>query len=87
MATGNTLSRVCVKTAAMNGEEIPRAMPERTGRHYCVSCLAETPAEVYFRNDHICEACNDSHEEFPLASTPEDTEEPSAEPEARAGGE
>ena len=87
MATGNTLPRVCVKTAEMNGEEIPRAMPERTGKHYCISCLAETPAEVYFRNDHICEACNNSREEFPLASTPGEPEERSEEPEARAGGE
>jgi hypothetical protein len=71
----------------MNGEEIPRAMPERTGRHYCISCLAETSADVYFRNDHICDICNDSDEEFPLASTPGETEERSEEPGARAGGE
>lgn len=70
----------------MDGEEIPRELPERTGKHYCVSCLADTPAEVYFRNDHICDDCN-SREEFPLASTPAGVEEPPEEPEARAGGE
>ena len=34
-----------------------RELPERTGRHVCVKCLAAIPAEEYFRNDHICDAC------------------------------
>lgn len=38
-------------------EEVPRNLPERTGRHLCINCLAETPPEEYFRNDHICDAC------------------------------
>ncbi|HVR43979.1 MAG TPA: hypothetical protein VMS56_11120 [Thermoanaerobaculia bacterium] len=66
----------------MNGEDVPRRLPERTGRHHCVSCLAETPAEEYFRNDHVCEACN-SGSGYPLASTP-DAEAP--EPKVKAGG-
>jgi hypothetical protein len=35
-----------------------------------VKCLAGIPAEEYFRNDHICDACASS-DEYPLASTPE----------------
>jgi hypothetical protein len=52
-----------------SGDDIPRALPERTGRHLCVGCLAETPAERYFANDHLCDACAGT-EEYPLASTP-----------------
>ena len=51
------------------GDEIPRELPERTGRHLCVLCLAETPAEAFFANDHLCDACA-AREEYPLASTP-----------------
>lgn len=49
---------------------MPRRLPERTGKHRCVSCLAETPAEEFFRNDHVCDACA-GQTAFPLASTPE----------------
>ena len=48
----------------------PRKMNERTGRHYCIICLKEVPAEEYFRNDHICDVCAEK-DEYPLASTPE----------------
>jgi hypothetical protein len=34
-----------------------KKMPERTGKHYCVTCLAEVPSEAYFANDHVCDAC------------------------------
>jgi hypothetical protein len=34
-----------------------------------VKCLAQIPAEEYFRNDHICDECAASSE-YPLASTP-----------------
>ena len=47
-----------------------RAMPERTGKHFCTKCLATIPADEYFRNDHICDTCAAS-DEYPLASTPE----------------
>ena len=47
-----------------------RRMPERTGKHICVMCLAEVPAEAYFANDHVCDACA-AKEEYPLQSTPE----------------
>ena len=47
-----------------------RGLPERTGKHFCVACLKEVPAEQYFRNDHICDACA-AKDEYPLASTPE----------------
>lgn len=54
----------------MDEEPLPRQLPERTGRHYCVKCLAPVPAEEYQRNDHICDTCAAS-DEYPLASTPE----------------
>lgn len=54
----------------MHDDPPPRALPERTGRHYCVRCLAAVPAEEYFRNDHICDQCAE-HDEYPLASTPD----------------
>jgi hypothetical protein len=52
----------------------PRQMNERTGKHYCVRCLAETPAEEYLRNDHICDACA-AAPEYPLKSTPGEKDE------------
>ena len=55
---------------AMHDDPPPRELPERTGKHYCVKCLAQVPAEEYLRNDHICDACAAS-EAYPLASTPE----------------
>ena len=54
----------------MHEDPPPRALPERTGRHYCVKCLAAIAGEEYFRNDHICDVCA-SKDEYPLASTPE----------------
>jgi len=54
----------------MHDEPPPRELPERTGRHVCVKCLAVIPAGEYFRNDHICDRCNEQ-DEYPLASTPE----------------
>jgi hypothetical protein len=38
-------------------EPTPRNLPERTGKHYCVRCLAEVPADEYFRNDFLCDKC------------------------------
>jgi hypothetical protein len=51
-------------------EELVRKRTERTGKHYCIKCLAEVPAEEYFRNDHICDACAEG-DEYPLKSTSE----------------
>ena len=56
--------------ARMHDHPPPRDLPERTGRHVCVRCLAEIPTEEYMRNDHICDSCAAS-QEYPLASTPE----------------
>jgi hypothetical protein len=41
----------------MHDDALPKRLNERTGRHLCVRCLAEVPAESYQRNDHICDAC------------------------------
>ena len=71
----------------MDGEEIPRRLPERTGTHYCILCLAETPADEYFRNDHICDSCVSRDEEPPVASTSAESREHPHEPAAKAGGE
>ena len=38
-------------------EAVPRQLPERTGKHYCIRCLAEVPGEAYLLNDHLCDAC------------------------------
>ncbi len=64
-------------------DDIPRRLPERTGIHLCVTCLAETPAEMYFANDHLCDACA-AREAYPLASTPEP--EAAAPPRKRRAG-
>ena len=53
----------------MHDDPPTRPLPERTGKHLCVKCLAPVKAEEYFRNDHICDACA-ATEEYPLASTP-----------------
>jgi hypothetical protein len=50
-------------------EELVRKRSERTGKHYCIRCLAEVPAEEYFRNDHICDDCA-AGDEYPLPSKP-----------------
>jgi hypothetical protein len=55
----------------MFDDELPRNLPERTGRHYCIQCLAEVPADAYFRNDHLCDPCAFAGESFPLESTPD----------------
>ena len=54
----------------MHDDPPPRELNERTGKHYCIKCLAVVTAEEYFRNDQICDACAEN-EEYPLASTPE----------------
>jgi hypothetical protein len=46
----------------MHDDPPPRALPERTGKHFCIRCLAAVPAEEYFRNDHICDKCAASTE-------------------------
>lgn len=53
----------------MHEDPMPRALPERTGKHVCTRCLAVIPADEYFRNDHICDACA-AGEEYPPVSTP-----------------
>ncbi len=53
---------------------MPRNLPERTGRHYCVKCLAEVPVDEYFRNDCLCDACA-QQEDYPLQSTPQEKKE------------
>lgn len=37
--------------------------------HKCTKCLMPTPADEYFRNDHICDLCVLDIDEFRLAST------------------
>jgi rRNA maturation endonuclease Nob1 len=45
-------------------DDRPRRTPkERTGKHYCIECLKEVPAEDYFRNDHVCDDCGRKKEE------------------------
>jgi len=41
----------------MTDEPPPRKLNERTGTHICIRCLAETPAEAWFANDHVCDKC------------------------------
>ena len=55
----------------MHDEPPPRKLKERTGKHYCVTCLSEVPREEYLRNDHICDDCAAEDNEFPLATTPD----------------
>jgi len=50
-------------------DETPRQLAERTGKHYCVRCLAEVADDVYLRNDFLCDACAE-RDEYPLQSTP-----------------
>jgi len=68
----------------MHDEPPPRNLPERTGKHYCLRCLAEVRGEEYFRNEQLCDACA-AENEYPLKSTPSTPggEEPS---EPRRGG-
>jgi hypothetical protein len=53
----------------MLDEPPPRELQERTGRHYCVRCLAVVATEVYFRNDYFCDECTEG-EEYPAAAPP-----------------
>ncbi|HUF17933.1 MAG TPA: hypothetical protein VMS12_07810 [Thermoanaerobaculia bacterium] len=57
-------------------EKVERNLKERTGRHYCISCLHETPAEQYFANDHVCDACAALDQAIPLAATPDAKPDP-----------
>lgn len=57
----------------MTDEGTPKQLGERTGRHLCITCLAEVPASVYLRNDHICDACAEK-DEYPFASTPHEND-------------
>ncbi len=50
-------------------EPTPRQLPERTGKHFCVKCRADVPAEEYFRNDFVCDKCAEEEE-------PEEQREP-----------
>ena len=43
-------------------EPTPRQLPERTGKHFCVKCRAEVPADEYFRNDFMCDPCAEEEE-------------------------
>lgn len=43
-------------------DEPLRNLRERTGKHLCIRCLAETPAEEWFANDHVCDACAEKFE-------------------------
>ena len=52
-------------------EGTPRKLPERTGKHRCIKCLADVPADEYLRNDHLCDACAQEQDKYPLATTPE----------------
>jgi hypothetical protein len=54
----------------MEEDDIPRDLPERTGRHICSLCLRETPADEYFANDLACRECAGKAETYPLATTP-----------------
>jgi hypothetical protein len=58
------------KLNKMNDEGPPRHLPERTGRHRCIHCLKEIPAEEYFAGDFVCLSCAERFEQYPLASTP-----------------
>jgi rRNA maturation endonuclease Nob1 len=40
-------------------EPLPRNLPERTGRHRCIRCLAEVAEEEYFANDQVCDECGE----------------------------
>jgi hypothetical protein len=56
-------------------ERVPRNLRARTGRHLCIRCLAETPEDAYFRNDHVCDACaalDETADEQPAEEPPPD---------------
>jgi hypothetical protein len=68
-ATSNSNAFPDYHLARMHDDPPPRALPERTGRHLCVRCLAPIPADEYMRNDHICDACAEG-EEYPAPAPP-----------------
>ena len=41
----------------MLDDRTPRNLPERTGRHVCIQCMAEVETDDYLRNDHLCDGC------------------------------
>ena len=45
------------ETLTMQDDETPRQLPERTGCHKCIHCMAEVSDEEYFRNDFFCDVC------------------------------
>ncbi|HEX7420609.1 MAG TPA: hypothetical protein VF505_12030 [Thermoanaerobaculia bacterium] len=47
----------------MHDEPTPRNLPERTGRHFCIQCLREVPADEYLRNDMLCDECVEKEED------------------------
>jgi hypothetical protein len=47
----------------VHDDEVPRLLRERTGKHYCIRCLKETPAEEWFDNDHVCDDCAEKFED------------------------
>jgi ribosomal protein L40E len=50
-------------------DDAPKQLAERTGKHFCIRCLAEVPAEDYLRTDHVCDDCA-AENPYPLQSTP-----------------
>jgi len=56
----------------MLDEPTPRDLPERTGKHRCIRCLADVELEEFLRNDYLCGACA-GRDEYPLQSTPDET--------------
>ena len=75
-----------LKAILMIEDEIPRGLPELTGRHRCIGCLAEVPAGEYFAHDFMCVECAERSETYPLASTPGVEEPPSRSDEGESGG-
>jgi hypothetical protein len=56
----------------MDDEQPRRHLRERSGKHLCIRCMKEVPAEEYFANDFFCDDCAAQDESFPLGSTPGD---------------
>lgn len=54
-----------LQLAALNDDRPHRPLKERTGKHTCIECLREVPADEYFRNDHVCNDCGAKKEEAP----------------------
>ena len=60
----------------MHDEPPPRKLNERTGKHFCIRCLAEIPAEEFLANDHICQKCADEDASNDERGTMNDEREP-----------